>query len=255
MVDIHSHVLPAVDDGARSLDESLDMLRLAAKTGTTDIVATPHANAEFPYDRSRIEDIYRLVRDKAKGIINVHLASDFHLSYENLLRIQQDPFAYTINNHQYLMLELPDLLSFSIIRDGLTKLSNWGIVPVITHPERNISLQQDIEQVESFVRLGALIQVTAQSFTGRFGPVAKHAADSLLNAKMVHFVASDAHDCVDRSPDLSAAFRYVLSTRNRREAELLFIHNPAATLVGDPLPKMEQRGRKMFSWFSGSKSH
>jgi protein-tyrosine phosphatase len=255
MVDIHSHVLPGLDDGARTTEESLEMLRIAKSTGTTDIVATPHINAEFRNDSAQIQEAYgRLCAEAKLNIeINIHLACDFHLSYENLTRALAEPQKYTINGHQYLMVELPDLLAFSAIRDALKHLLSAGIIPIITHPERNMSLQPRLEELESWVKEGALVQVTAQSLTGRFGPMAKHAADSLLSAKLLHFVASDAHDSFDRTPDLSSAFAYVRSHCSREQADSLFTQNPAATLRGEPLPQAQKFSRKFFGLFNRTK--
>jgi protein-tyrosine phosphatase len=84
MIDIHSHILPGVDDGAPTLDDSLAMLRVAAASGTTDIVATPHASPQFPYDESKIQHAFQLLSEHAQGIINLHLGCDFHLTYANI---------------------------------------------------------------------------------------------------------------------------------------------------------------------------
>lgn len=249
MIDIHSHILPGVDDGARTLEESIEMLRIAARAGTTDIVATPHASPEFPYDEPRIQHAFDTLRTQANGLINLHLACDFHLSYENLRDALNEPAKYTINHYQYLMVELPDLITLPAIKNALIQLISRGIVPVITHPERNISLQSRPDELASWVRHGALLQVTAQSFSGRFGPPAKQFADSLLRRQLIHFVASDAHDCRDRTPDLAAAFDYIASRVNRPHAEMLLIQNPAATLRGDHLPEPRKSNRKLFGIF------
>lgn len=196
------------------------MLRVAARTGTTGIVATPHANSEFPYDSARVLEAYHALRGQAHGILNVHLACDFHLLYDNIIAALAAPEKYTINNnHQYLMVELPDFLSTSLARDALTQLLNARFIPIITHPERNISLQSRPRELESWVHRGVLVQITAQSFTGRFGAGAKRSADHLLRARLVHFIASDAHDCIDRPPDLSPAYKYVLDRRGCEEAD------------------------------------
>jgi len=250
MVDIHSHILPGVDDGARTLDESLQMLQLAAETGTTDIVATPHANAEFPYDHARIQEAFDTLCAKSRGTINVHLACDLHLSYVNVLDALSNPQKFTINNHQYLLVELPDFFSLSVVSDALQQLLSSRFVPIITHPERNVSLHGHRRDIQSWVDQGVRIQITAQSLTGRFGPDAKQVADQLLKAKLVHFVASDAHDCVDRPPDLSAAYKYISTIRSRAEADALFLHNPAATLHGEPLPEPQKRPSKFSRLFS-----
>lgn len=250
MVDIHSHILPGVDDGARTLDESLEMLRIAAQSGTTDIVATPHANAQFPYDNARIHEAYDVLRTKAASFINIHLAADFHLSYVNVLEALSNPQKFTINNRQYLLVELPEFFSISAIDDALKQLLASRFVPIITHPERNISLHAHRKDIASWVEQGVRIQITAQSLTGRFGADAKRAADQLLKAKLVHFVASDAHDCTDRTPDLSAAYNYVSKLRNRTEADAFFFHNPAATLYGEPLVNNVKIRPKLLRIFS-----
>lgn len=235
MVDIHSHVLPGLDDGARTVDESLEMLKLAAASGTTDIVATPHANAEFRFDPQRVQEVFRDLTDKSSKIIKLHLGCDFHVNYDNLHDALGDPAKYTINHGPYLMVELPDLLAVSAMRNTLQRLIRADILPVITHPERNFSLQAKLQELAAWVRDGCFVQVTGQSFLGRFGPVAQQAAEWLTKAGLVHFVASDAHDCIDRPPDLSEAYAHIRSRYGTERADLLFIHNPTAVLWGDPI--------------------
>jgi protein-tyrosine phosphatase len=193
-----------------------------------------------------------LLRSQAKDIINIHLAADFHLSYVNIQAALSDPRKYTINGHQYLMVELPDFLSIPLIENALVQLLNGRFIPIITHPERNRSLQSHVGELQSWVGQGILIQITAQSLLGRFGATAKRCSEKLLKAKLVHFVASDAHDCVDRPPDLGKAYDYVAGLRSRSEADALFIHNPAATLTGEPLPEIQEQPRKRFRLFRKS---
>lgn len=245
MVDIHSHVLPGMDDGARSLEESLEMLNIAAAGGTTDIVATPHANSEFVYDPQRVEETFRELAEASKGIIGLHLACDFHLSYDNLHNLFNNPLQYTINQHGYLMVELPELISLASVRETLRRLISARVTPVITHPERNMSLQAKPRELEGWVRDGCLVQVTGQSFLGRFGPRAQRAADHLMNADLVHFVASDAHDCVDRSPDLSEPYKYVSSHYGTPRADAVFTYNPSAALWGESITPPEVTRNKV----------
>ncbi len=219
------------------------MLRLAAACGTTDIVATPHANAAFPFEPSRVDETFRDLADKSSGIINLHLGCDFHLNYDNLRDALNDPVKYTVNHRRYLMVELPDLVSVSSMRQTLRHLIRAGILPVITHPERNLSLQANLREIEGWVADGCFMQVTGQSFLGRFGPEAQRAADRLMKAGLVHFVASDAHDCIDRSPDLSQAYKHVCSRYGVRRADALFVENPTAVLWGDSITLFEKPGK------------
>lgn len=146
------------------------------------------------------------------------------------------------------MVELPDLVALRAVKKAINQLIDAGIVPVITHPERNRSLQAELRELEHWVAEGARVQVTAQSLLGRFGPAAQRTADSLMNGNRVHFIASDAHDCVDRTPDLSEAYKYVSARYGAHRAEALFIHNPKATLEGDLLLDAESRPPQRSWW-------
>jgi protein-tyrosine phosphatase len=233
MIDIHSHVLPGLDDGARTLEESVAMLQFAAAHGTTDIVATPHANAQFAFDAELVDLRYRELAEHSRGLINLHLGCDFHLNYTNVQDALTNAWKYTINHGRYLMVELPDLVALPPMRTALKQLIARGLVPVITHPERNPSLQANCSELRTWVQDGCRLQITAQSLTGRFGPQAQNTATELLSAGLVHFVASDAHDLTNRPPDLSEAYRLVESRWGAATAVALFIHNPNAALWGD----------------------
>jgi protein-tyrosine phosphatase len=151
MVDIHSHILPGLDDGAQSMEESVEMLAIAAAAGTTDIVATPHANAQFRFDPELVRQLFRDLSGRTTVSIRIHLGCDFHLNYDNLLNAIKDPAKYTINNHQYLMVELPDLVALPAVKKALNQLTGAGVIPVITHPERNRSLQAELRELERWV--------------------------------------------------------------------------------------------------------
>jgi protein-tyrosine phosphatase len=241
MIDIHCHVLPDLDDGPRTMDESLAMLRIAARTGTTDLVATPHANSSYGFDPAKIAALYAELSEKSAGLINLHLGCDFHLNFQQLQEVLTDPPKYTVNGRNYLMVELPDWFSFPAIRQALISLIQAGIKPIITHPERNLLLQSSIEKSQCLVEDGNLLQITGQSLEGCFGLAAQDAGDLLLKRKLVHFVASDAHDPIHRLPDLSRAYRVVSSRLGTSHADLLFIEHPRAVLWGDTISVSARR--------------
>jgi protein-tyrosine phosphatase len=253
MVDIHTHVLPGLDDGAGTLEEGLEMLKLAAAAGSTDLVATPHANTQFQFDERRFEEAFRGLSVLSTGVINLYRGCDCHLTLRNLEDALVRPAKYTINRSRYLLVELPDFLGPSVVWQQLKALINARIVPIITHPERNLTLQSNMDHLKRWVQGGCLVQVTGQSFLGRFGSVARRAVESLMDADMVHFVASDAHDCVDRPPDLSRAHEHVCSRWGRAIAHRLFIDNPAAVIADAPIVR-GRPPRRRFSLFAiGSK--
>lgn len=254
MVDIHSHILHGLDDGAQTLDESLAMLKIAAAGGTTDIVATPHANTEFTFDPALVAERLAELSAVAGRSIRIYPGCDFHLQYENIQDALGNPTKYTINHKSYLLVEFSDLMIFNTTKDIFYQLRSAGMVPVVTHPERNLLLQKRFETISEWVAEGACLQVTAQSLLGRFGRRAKGFTEKLMNAGMVHFVASDAHGTMDRTPDLREAFDYVSNKYGPKRAELLFVVNPRAALYGERLPEIKipdaQRQRKWYQFWS-----
>ena len=235
MVDIHSHILAGLDDGATSLDESIAMATMAAEAGTTDIVATPHANAHYSFDPLLVEQ--RAVElGAAVPQIRIRTGCDFHLNPANIADAIEHPRKYTINRNQYLLVEFPDIITFTNTDEIFARLRRAGMLPIITHPERNASLQQMTPQMSSWLRDGAYIQVTAQSLLGAFGSVARRYANELVERRMVHFVASDAHDLEFRTTRLRESFDYVAAHFGADTAMSLFVENPAAALSGAPIP-------------------
>jgi protein-tyrosine phosphatase len=115
-----------------------------------------------------------------------------------------------------------------------------GMTPIITHPERNQLLHVRLKTIQAWVENECLVQVTAQSFLGRFGKRAKDFAGDLMRRGLVHFVASDAHDSGDRSPSLAEAYRYIASTYGPNQAERLFVENPMVILLGESIEPLDE---------------
>jgi protein-tyrosine phosphatase len=239
LIDIHSHVLYGVDDGARTLEDSVAMVRLAAGHGTTDLVATPHANPQYRFDPEVVEQRLAEIGAASNHALRLHTGCDFHLSYDNIQDAIAHPAKYTINHHRYLMVEFSDLLIFNNTAEIFARLEDAGITPVITHPERNGLLRQRIEQIAQWVAGGACVQVTAQSLLGGFGRRAAEFSRTLLDRRLVHFLASDAHDCEHRPPRLDLAYAWVKERYGEEMAEALCVANPKATLTGESLERID----------------
>jgi len=232
MVDIHSHIVWGLDDGATGIEQSLDMLRAAAESGTTDIVATPHSNPEFTYQSCLLDQRICELRSRTGGKPRIHRGCDLHLSFDNIDDVLQGLGEYSINGTQYLLVECPDFHVGKHTEKVLRRLTDGGIVPIVTHPERNPVLQQELGRVEDWVELGCLVQVTALSITGGFGRRARSAAGRLLEQGLVHVVASDAHDPEHRHARLDVAYGLVKSWHGAEAADVLFTHNPQAIIEG-----------------------
>ncbi len=239
MIDIHCHLLPATDDGAKNWDVTLEMCRMAAADGTTHIVATPHANHEYRYDRGAHLALLNEVRARIADA-GIHLAltlgCDFHFSFENIEDAIAHPDRYVIGDTRYMLIELSD---FSIyhVEHSIFKLRSAGLEPILTHPERNLELLKKPELVRNYVDAGALVQLTANSLTGFWGKPSQKMCESLLHQGLVHFLASDAHGLKGRPPLLSPARTAAARIIGDAAATRLVEDNPAAILANQPLPQ------------------
>jgi protein-tyrosine phosphatase len=249
MVDIHSHILPGLDDGARDMDESLAMLRIAAEAGTTDIVATPHSNFEFEFDPELVDRKIADLAAASDGAVRIHRGCDFHLHFENIQEAIENPTKFAIAQKNYILVEFSDLLIARTAEEVLNRMLGVGLIPIITHPERNHLLQQQVERLERWVQGGCAIQVTAQSFSGRFGKSATRFAGELIRRGLVHIVASDAHDSKHRPPRLDEAYDHLESHYGRETAQLLCVRNPGAVLAGEHVGQPGVAGVPARQWY------
>ena len=236
MVDIHSHILWGLDDGAQTIEDSLAMVRMAAGAGTTDIVATPHASYEYHFEVEVVEQRLKELQAACGPSPKLHYGCDFHLMFENIEDALQNPHKYTINHGSYLMVEFSDTVIAPNMSHVLQRLRAVGMRPVITHPERNSVLQRTPKMLDGMYEIGCLIQVTAQSLTGLFGKQAEQWAWKLMERGMVHFVASDAHETGRRTTDLREAYRAVAERIHEERAQQVFEWNPAAVINDQLLP-------------------
>ena len=236
MVDVHCHLLPNVDDGAKSLELSKEMCEVASRDGITHIVCTPHANDEFPYHRAAHQQAVDALQAAVGDRIRLTLGCDFHFSYDNIQSLMKNPDEFLIGDGDYLLVELSDFVMSPAVFQSLEKLVGMGIRPIITHPERNLMLQRHADRVLRFAQKGCAIQVTANSLTGHWGEGPKKMVHWLLEQKAVHVIATDAHDPKFRPPILSAARDIVSKTHGADVAEALVLGNPQAIVEGRPLP-------------------
>lgn len=225
------------------------MLESAAIAGTTDLVATPHADLCYVFDSAvnalRLQELQELIR----GRLRLYLGCDFHLTFQNVQDALQHRSKYTINYGQYLLVELPDRVSAASTSEILQQLLQAGLQPVITHPERNTTLQRQPAQLDSWIEFGCLTQVTAQSLTGQFGRSAKELAGRLIDGGKAHFLASDAHDPEVRHARLDEAYQLVSREWGESRAHALLIQNPGAALANLPLPALTPRPARRWYHF------
>jgi protein-tyrosine phosphatase len=244
MIDIHCHILPRLDDGAKSWDVTLEMCRLAIADGITHVVTTPHANDTYTYSRDRVRETIAELSGKIQDQLVFSVGCDFHLSFENIEDAIAHPSRYTIGGGPYLLVELSDFGIPPQISDGIVRLQTAGMVPIITHPERNVILQREPKRVLEWADSGCLVQVTASALTGYWGPVARRIAWWLLDQKAVHVLATDAHDDKNRLPVLSEARDLVSKRFGADLARALVLDNPSTIVTGKPFKPGRPQARE-----------
>ena len=160
------------------------------------------------------------------------LGCDFHFSLENVQSALQAPERFVIGGSKYLLIEFSDFALSPYVTNGIAQLRQSGLRPIVTHPERNLMLQRNREAILRFLDAGCLLQVTADSLCGNWGPIAQKTAEWLLQKRAVHAVASDAHDTESRPPKLSPARARVARLAGESTADLLFDVNPGKIVSG-----------------------
>jgi protein-tyrosine phosphatase len=237
MIDVHCHILPEVDDGPQSWDMAVEMCEIAVRDGITHIVATPHANRLFAYDRERHSQRLQQLRALAPDSLQFSLGCDFHFSYENVEDAIAHPDRYAISGANYLLIELSNYSIPPAMADNMSRLtSESGLKLILTHPERNPILQAQPQTVLEWIKVGCIVQVTASSLTGFWGKPARKTARWLMQHDAVHVLASDAHDSQNRPPILSEAVKVATGWASAEVARALVEENPRAIVTGQDLP-------------------
>lgn len=236
MIDIHCHPLPGVDDGAKDFETAVDMVKMAADDGITHLVATPHCNYDYKFDPEVNRAKAAQLQQAAGSRIQLFLGCDFHLSYENMKELPASKEQFTVNRSQYILAELGDHFIPDQVDQLFYEIQVAGLVPIVTHPERNAVCRRHPELVHAWVTRGCLIQVTAQSYLGRFGVEPQRFTEVLLKRNLIHFFASDAHDLRRRPPLLSSCYGKLKDATDAATADLLMKQNPLAVIEGKPLP-------------------
>jgi protein-tyrosine phosphatase len=230
VIDIHCHILPEVDDGPKSWETAVAMCRMAAQDGIEHMVATPHSNDRYFYDREYLSGLLHDLQQRIGDTPKLSLGCDFHLSLENMQAALVTPEKYRIGSSRYLLVEFSNFSIPAQIDEWLGQMVERGTRPVITHPERNPILQQTGERVLQWLERGCAVQVTASAITGFWGGKARDMAHWLLKEKAVHFLATDAHDTARRPPLLSEARKIVAKQFGEELAEALVEENPRAVV-------------------------
>jgi protein-tyrosine phosphatase len=253
-VDIHCHMLPGIDDGAKNWDDSLAMARLAAEDGITTVIATPHQLGNFSSNRG--DEIRRLVvelqqrLDAAQIRLQVLPGADVRIETGMFARLQNGDVLTLGDHRKHVLLELPHEL-FLPLEPVITSLERVGMVSILSHPERNQGILRRPEVVAPLVERGCLMQITACSLCGTFGPECQQLSEWLLTEGLVHFVATDGHGSRSRRPLIRRAFERVVELTSEPMAIELCSNNPTAVAAGQSVqPGRHAATRRKRNWFT-----
>jgi protein-tyrosine phosphatase len=257
MIDLHNHLLPGIDDGAKQIEETLEFLRIARRDGITAVTATPHMKPGV-YDNTRAAVFEGLakVKEAARGDeaekVELWPGAEVYFTADVVERAKAGDLMTVADRGKYMLLELPYQQIPMKVDDTIFQLRLLGITPIMAHPERVAYYLEDFNRVAASVRLGALTQVTGNSITGRFGSKARDFALRMLERNLIHLLASDSHDVRYRPPILSDARDAVAKLAGASVARRLVEDNPALILAGqeiasDPEPPAPLPHRGLFS--------
>ena len=239
MIDIHHHCLPRVDDGPREWDEAVAMCHASANEGIETIIATPHVlrgrwrSMSIDDLRERLDELIARIGPHPRLV----LGSEYFFGHDVVEVLQGGRAIIPLAGSRYVLVELaansvPPMFEQPLYRMQL----EGGWIPILAHPERNLVFQAKPDLLAFFVEHGAKTQITAGSLTGDFGPAAQAAAEAFLRRRLVHFVATDAHDTSKRPPRIRRALEALGELAGAEVTEALTRQNPLAVLEHRALP-------------------
>lgn len=236
LVDIHSHILPYIDDGADNWEDALTMLKNAEAEGIVAIVATPHILHNNDYKiETKIIDAYKELCQRAKqaGLkLKIYLGCEIYAQPDTSI----DHQIATINNNQkYFLIEFPMNSIPQFVPDQFFNFIVNEQIPIVAHPERYICFQKKPQLIYEYVQRGALMQINEGSFRGRYGEMAKLLAFKMLEHNLAHFVASDGHKPNSRTVTLAESYEIITEKFGKELANQLFYSNPIKAIKGEPI--------------------
>ena len=233
MIDIHSHILPGIDDGADTLDDSLNLVRELASQGFTDVIATPHYIVDTTYVSPHYNNLELL--DSLKNALiaeninmNVYLGNEIYIN-EDIVDLLKSHKLSSMNDSKYLLVELPMTGVYPNYEDVLLDLNHAGYQVILAHPERYSSFQDDFDLPASLHEAGILLQCNFGSVIGRYGKSAKKCITKLMKQKMIFAFGSDIHRC-HNEPIFAKARDKISKYYNERELKRILIDNPKSIL-------------------------
>ena len=223
MIDLHCHILPGIDDGAKDIEDSLAMARMAVAEGVTHILATPHyKNGRWTNEKDVINkqvEILQQELDSRAIPLTIFPGQEVRIVGELIEDISENKIQFIDEGSQFLLIEFPTATIPAFTDSLFFELQKTGITPIIVHPERNHAILTDPNELLSLIEKGALAQLTAGSYVGSFGKKIQKFSKQLIEADLVHFIASDAHNTTSRSFYMKEAYQQLEKEFSLKKAE------------------------------------
>lgn len=256
MIDLHCHILPGIDDGAKNWEESLLMARNAVDEGITHILATPHhQNRSWINPKNEVIALVDELQDRldhANIDLTIFPGQEVRIHGDILHNIELNEICFVDEFNKYLLIEFPTSVVPQYTDRLFFDLQSEGITPIIVHPERNRAIMKDPSILKVFVDRGVMAQLTAGSYTGAFGKQIERLSGQLIEANLVHYIASDAHNTTSRTFYMKEAFEK-LENNYGREKVITYQDVSRALINGDavtlPAPKEVQTKRSFLDFF------
>ena len=196
MIDFHTHILPNIDDGSKSVEETFNLIKEAEEAGFTKIISTSHYMEEYYEVENKEREIWiNAINEKLQNQnsnVKIYLGNEIYLT-ENIIKLLEEGKAATINNTNYVLFEMPMNVKPMNLYDVLFEMLRYKLVPVLAHPERYAFVQKDPELIFDLMEKGVLMQSNYGSIIGQYGSSAQNLVKKLLQKNMVHFLGSDVH--------------------------------------------------------------
>ncbi len=227
-IDIHAHILPGVDDGAKTMEESIDMLKLAYSQGIRKIIATPHYQIGMKQSIEQLEAILKKVNENAKKIdrdFNIYLGNEIYYD-EGCLDMVNQKKALTLNNSRYVLVEFSMDESYKRMYNGMRDFITEGYSPVIAHIERYRTLWKKEDKILELINLGCYMQVNINSIKG--GILDRESANlkKLISNGLIHFIATDTHNIKERKPIMEDIIVNLKKNVNSKIIHNILYENP-----------------------------
>ena len=244
MIDLHCHILPGLDDGAKSWDESLQMARLAVSEGITHILATPHhMNRSWINPKAVVESLADELQDRLNSEnipLTIFPGQEVRLHGEIIRNMNNNEICFIDEGNQYVLIEFPTAEVPAYADRLFYEMQTNQITPIIVHPERNHAILKDPNILYEFATRGVLSQVTAASYIGKFGKEIEKLSHQLIDHNLTHFIASDAHNTTNRLFHMKEAMQK-LEKEFGKERVQLFDQTTRDLINGDPIISSEAR--------------